>query len=106
MPRPVQPPRGLPRLRTLGGRADKPDSAHKAFLRVSFLELERSRLAIEMQAVRRRLAGMIARCAEIETEKAGILDGLEPATPQDPAPELPNAPSPGKSGNRTFHMSY
>ncbi len=67
------PSRGLAELRTLAGLADQRVPAYKAFLRVSFLELERARHDQEIGVVRRRLEFMTNRCREIDAEKSEIL---------------------------------
>ncbi len=45
-----RPLRGLADLRTLTGRSDTQVPAHKAYLRISFLELERARRNLEARA--------------------------------------------------------
>ncbi len=78
MPPRVLPTRGLANLRTLAGRADRRSLSYKEYLRISFLELERARHAQEIETARRRLEFMLARCREIDTEKAAILGGAAP----------------------------
>ena len=67
------PSRGLASLHTLTGRSDKRVPAYKAYLRVSFLELERVRHGQEIRTTRARLERMLDRCQQIESEKAAIL---------------------------------
>jgi hypothetical protein len=82
MPIRVLPARGLADLHTLAGRADRQIPSYKAYLRVSFLELERTRHEQEIATTRRRLDFMVARCAAIDGEKSQILAAAEPAMPR------------------------
>jgi hypothetical protein len=109
MPLRVQTSRGLAKLRTLTGRsAERLPSykAYKAFLRVTLLELERARHSQEIETAKRRLDVMLARCREIEAEKAATLAdaGVTPpavGTPGDRSGEIP-----GPQPQRGFRFSY
>lgn len=106
MPVRVLPSRGLADLRTPTGRADRQIPSYKAFLRVSFLELERARHEQEIATVRRRLDFMLARCREIDAEKNEILTGADTA-PSRPEPAA--APRNGPADNpakRGFRFAY
>lgn len=105
MPVRVLPSRGLADLRTLAGLADRKTPAHKAYLRVSFLELERARHGQEIATARRRLAFLVARCHEIDTEKNEILAGAELAPPPEPA-QAPTGGRPDQPGKRGFRLAY
>jgi hypothetical protein len=98
--RQTRPLRGLAGLRTLGGLADKRTPTYKAYLRVSFLELERARHGQEIGAARRHLDFMLGRCREIDTEKEAILAVLGPSAPARPADP------PARSAKRPFHVRY
>ena len=79
MPPRVLPLRGLGDLRTLTGRSESQIPLHKAYLRISFLELERARHTQEMRTAQQRLQLMRNRCRQIDEEKAEILAAAEPA---------------------------
>ncbi len=104
--RQAQPSRGLADLRTLAGLADKRTPAYKAYLRISFLELERTRHRQEIGAVRRRLDFMLRRCVEIDAETGAILAGVAPAAPRPlsiAAPVGNASPAPPRP---RFHVRY
>jgi hypothetical protein len=100
----VMPLRGLASLRTLTGGSGKRMPVYKAYLRVSFLELERARHCHEIGAARARLDRMLTRCREIESEKAAIL-----ATAGQPGAATIATPAAVRSlqnGRRRFGVSY
>jgi hypothetical protein len=101
----VLPLRGLANLRTLAGLADRQPQSYKAYLRVSFLELERARHGQEIVTAERRLAFLVARCREIDAEKSQILAGPG-ATPSSQSPEGLRARRPGPSPKRGFRLAY
>lgn len=113
--RPAGASRGVADLRTLGGLADKRTPAYKAYLRISFLELERARHGQEIGAVQRRLEFMLRRCQEIDAETSAILASVAPSPAQAklaPSParggaarSLPND-APAKPRQGRFHVSY
>lgn len=102
MPPRVVPLRGLGDLRTLAGCSDSQIPLHKAYLRISFLELERARHGQEMRTAQQRLALMRHRCEQIDVEKAEILAAAAPAAPPGARPTLRDRPPP----RRGFHFSY
>lgn len=106
MPVRVLPARGLADLRTLAGLADRQPPSYKAYLRVSFLELERTRHGQEIVTVRRRLAFLVARCREIDTEKREILAGSGVAPPPSESAEAPRTRRPGQPAKRGFRLAY
>jgi hypothetical protein len=99
----IMPGRGLASLRTLTGRSATRVPAHKAYLQISFLELERARHDQEIGTARARLDRMLARCQEIEREKAEILAaaGQAPVMPATPA-----AVRTLRQGRRRFGVAY
>jgi hypothetical protein len=104
MPRDILPPRGLGNLRTWGERGKPKVLPSKAYLRISFLELERARHDQEIAAAQQRLAAMTSRCRDIDTEKQAILAGLN-----DPAPAPASATattSADPRGRGRFKLSY
>jgi hypothetical protein len=98
------PARSLSSIRTLGGRRDKSVPSHKAYLRVSFLELERTRHGQEISATRVRLERMLERCREIDVEKAGILAAM--GRPGAATIATPGAVRTLRNGRRQFAVSY
>lgn len=100
-------PRGLSDLRTLAGRSDAPIPVYKAYLRISFLELERARHAQEMRAARHRLGVMDARCRQIEAETAEILASVAGNAPRaHPVAGTPRTPVGRHPSSRSFRLSY
>jgi hypothetical protein len=102
-----RPSRGLSDLRTLTGRSDAPIPAYKAYLRISFLELERARRTEEMRSSRARFDMIEGRFREIDTEIADILESLNgtslPARPVDRPRKSAVGLHPPK---RNFQFSY
>lgn len=102
----VLPSRGLADLHTLAGRADRRIPSYKAFLRVSFLELERARHDQEIATTRRRLDFMVARCREIDAEKSELLAGEDRAPPRPEPAEAPRNGLPEQAGKPAFRFAY
>ena len=100
----VKPTRGLTSLRTLAGRSSKQVPAYKAYLQVSFLELERARHKQEIGTVRQRLDRMVDRCLQIDTEKAAILASAGQTGSTVIA--TPGAVRTLSNGRRRFGVSY
>ena len=97
--------RGFANLRTLAGLADRQPQSYKAYLRVSFLELERARHAREIVTAQRRLAFLAARCRAIDVEKAEIL-AASGAPPPSQSREGPPTGRPGPIAKRGFRLAY
>lgn len=70
--------RGVQNLHTMAGRADGPVKPHKAYLRISCLEMEKARLNTERAAAQKRIDRIAVRNKEIDAEKKAILDSLPP----------------------------
>ena len=103
MPPRVIPSHGLADLRTLTGRADRQVPLHKAYLRVSFLELERARHGQEIRTAQQRVQLMLDRCRQIEAETAEILAAAAPQQPPPGKPQMLRGRPPQRRG---FHFSY
>jgi hypothetical protein len=102
-----RPLKGLSDLRTLTGRSDTQIPAHKAYLRISFLELERARRKLEMRAAGDRMDIIQARFREIDAEVANILASLNGTAPRAHAIEAPHrSPIGRRPVKRQFQMSY
>lgn len=102
-----QPSRGLSDLRTLTGRTDKSIPAHKAYLRMSFLELERARRSLELRAATDRSDAIHARFREIDKEIAEItaqLNGTAPAA--HPVTAERKSPIEARHAKRRFSFTY
>jgi hypothetical protein len=105
MPLTARPAHGLAALRTLATQADARMPAHKAYLRISFLELECARHGQEMATAERRLACMRARCRTIEAEKSALLATIGQAAAAAAGPARAPALPPGRRRHR-FQVSY
>ncbi len=102
-----RPLRGLADLRTLTGRSDTQVPAHKAYLRISFLELERARRNLEARAAGGRLDIIQMRFREINSEIAEILASLNGTAPRARALDAPHrSPVGHKPVKRQFQLSY
>lgn len=102
-----RPLRGLADLRTLTGRSDAQIPAHKAYLRISFLELERARRTQEIRTARDRFDVVRARFREIDAEIADILANLNGAAPRARAVEAPYRAAVGRQpAKRNFQIAY
>ena len=102
-----RPLRGLADLRTLTGRSDTQIPAHKAYLRISFLELERARRKQEIRAAGERFDLIHARFREIDVEIADILASLNGTAPRAHALEAPHrSPIGRRPVKRQFQISY
>jgi hypothetical protein len=102
-----RPLRGLGDLHTLTGRSDTQIPAHKAYLRVSFLELEKARRMQEVRVANLRLDVIRARFREIDAETASILASLNSTSPRAHALEAPHRSAVGhRPVKRNFQLSY
>ncbi len=102
-----RPPRSVADLRTQSGRSDIRTAAHKAYLRISFLELERARKMQELRNYRDRLDAIRDRFREIDVEVAKIrldLDSPGPRAQAVPAAQRQAIGRPLKT--RIFQFSY
>jgi len=107
VPRQRRPTRGLSHLRTLSARSEAPISAHKAYLRLSFLELERARRMQEVRACGDRCDAARSRFGEIDAEVARILASLNSAAAGAPTPEAARRTSVGRRpAVRHFQFAY
>jgi hypothetical protein len=107
MPAHGRPSRGLSDLRTLSGRSDTQIPAYKAYLRISFLELERARRTQEMRAARDRFDIIRVRFREIDAEIADTLASLNGTAPRAHALEAPHrSPAGRRPAKRQFQISY
>jgi hypothetical protein len=103
----ARPARGLAHIRTLTGRSDTRIPAHNAYLRISFLELERARRTLEMRTARDRMDSVRARCAEIDAEIADILANLHGTAPPARPVEAPHrSPAGFAREKRRFRIAY
>jgi hypothetical protein len=70
------PRRGIQDIRTLTGKVRKATIPHEAYLRISHIEMEKARKTLESEKARQLMADIAARLAEIEAEKASLLQSL------------------------------
>jgi hypothetical protein len=102
-----RPLRGLADLRTLTGRSDTQIPAHKAYLRISFLELEKARRMQEIRTAGDRFDAINTRFREIDAEIADILASLNGTAPRAHALEAPHrSPIGRRPVKRQFQISY
>lgn len=102
-----RPSRGLSDLRTLTGRSDTQIPAHKAYLRISFLELERARRIQEIRAYRDRFDIIRARFREIDAEIANIRASLDGTAPRARPIQAPHRTPVGfRPATRHFRINY
>ncbi|WPP03081.1 hypothetical protein [Methylocella tundrae] len=107
MPAQGRPLRGTADLRTLTNRSDIQIPAHKAYLRISFLELEKARRTLEVRAASDRFEKIQTRFREIDAEIANILANLNGAAPRAHAVAAPHrSPVGRKPMKRNFQLSY
>lgn len=102
-----RPSRGLSDIRTLTGRSDTRIPVHKAYLRISFLELERARRKKEMEAARDRIEAMSSRFRAIDSEISDILAnvaGTDP--PARPVVGRHREPVGRRPAKRNFRLTY
>ena len=107
MPVRRRPMRGLSDLRTLTGRADTQISPHKAYLRISFLELERARRMQEVRTYHDRFEVIRGRFREIDSEIADIRASLDSTAPRAQAVQAPpRSPVGRRPSTRHFQFNY
>lgn len=68
--------RSLRDIRTLSGRVDRVSLPYRAYLKISCLEMEKARKALEKASARQNIANIDARLSEIEAEKDALLKAL------------------------------
>lgn len=66
--------RSLQDVRTLSGRVDQTFKPHKAFLRISCLEMEKARMDKEKESILLRLKSIEKRLEEMAAEKNTLLE--------------------------------
>ncbi len=102
-----RPLRGLSDLRTLTERSDTQIPAHKAYLRISFLELERARRKQEIRSYRDRCDIIRTRFREIDAEIAKIHASLDGSAPRAQAIQAPHRSPVGRRPvTRHFRIDY
>jgi len=70
------PSRGVRDIRTFSGRVDQVALPYRAYMRISCLEMERSRRDQEKSSAMDRVGILNGRIREIEAEKDALLQGL------------------------------
>ena len=107
MRRQRRPTRGLSHLRTLSARSEAPISAHKAYLRLSFLELERARRMQELRTCHDRFEVIGGRFRAIDAEIANIRASLDSTAPRAQAVQAPpKSPVGRRPATRHFQFNY
>lgn len=104
------PRRGLRDIRTHAGRVDRTTLPHRAYLKLSCLEMEKVRRGKERASASYRLADIDARFKQIEAEKAAVREALQVLEERDggkrsalPGPQIQPGPRRSTSG---FKLRY
>lgn len=79
--------RGLQDIRTHSGRVREASIPHKAFMRLSCLEMEKFRRAKERESAITRVKNIDARFRDIDAEKTVILNAMNKLNNNSPAGE-------------------
>jgi len=69
--------RGVQDIKTLSGRADEGTTPHKAYMKLSILEMEKFRRGKEKQSALDRVDHIDQRFRDIEAERQEIMTALE-----------------------------
>lgn len=69
--------RGLQDIQTHSGRSEEGFLPHKAYMRISCLEMEKARRGKERESAAHRIKNIDARFEDIEAEKAELLNQIE-----------------------------
>jgi CHASE3 domain sensor protein len=96
------PRRSLQDIRTLTGRVRKATLPHEAYLRISHIEMEKARKAVESDKARQLMADIASRIQEIEAEKEALLQAMGDKTGQ---PRLVRQ-GPASSSGGGFKIKY
>lgn len=99
--------RGLQDIRTISGRIDDRFVPHKAYMKLSVLEMEKFRRGMEKQSALNKVSEIDQRFKDIEAEKRGILASLEghgghPRRPDEPEQQAP----PPRATSGSFKIRY
>ncbi len=99
--------RSLRDVRTLSGMVDKASNPYMGYMKVSCLEMEKSRRGKEKESALQRVKNIDARLREIEAEKKTILSALSGQNGDHPAGEPGPEPSPAPGRNSgAFRVRY
>jgi len=106
---PSRPIKGLQDIASHSGRAAEEAIPHKAYMRLSCLEMEKFRRARERESAMVRVGNIDARCREIDAEEAMILRAMKEQDGSEPAgdPERGSGYNPvGKKNTGGFKLKY
>jgi hypothetical protein len=93
--------RGLQDIRTLSGRVDRTIVPYKEYMKISCLEMERSRRRKERKSAMQRVKNIDIRIREIEAEKTALLQALNGQDSGDAPSDSPSGETePGPNGSR------
>ena len=101
--------RGLQDIRTLSGRVDQTSFAYKAYMKVACLEMEKVRRGKERDSASHRIANIDARLAEVEDEKASLLQAqaeLDKGRPTDARDSGAKPEPPPARSTRGLRLRY
>jgi len=85
--------RGLSHIRTLSGSVDQTIIPYKAYMKLSALEMEKSRRGVERESAKKRIEEIDVRLQEIEVEKASVLQSLKKQNRDDASGKAPGLKS-------------
>jgi flavoprotein len=98
--------RGLQDIRTLSGRVDRAIVPYKEYMKISCLEMEKSRRRKERESAMQRVKNIDMRIREIDAEKAVLLqnlNGLDDGDGPSGPPAIEYAAGPGGNGDGFKH---
>jgi hypothetical protein len=98
------PGHSLSNIRTIRGQSQRVIPAYKAYLQVSFMELERARHGQEIRTGQARLDRLRDRCNHLEREKIALLTAVGQQSAAVVA--TPGAVRTLRNGRRQFAISY
>jgi len=101
------PKRGLADIRTHSGLVDQTKRPHKAYLKLSCLEMEKIRRGKEKASATHRVENIDERLKKIQVEEAALLQRLEDAKSRE-ATDPPGSPPKQESGDNShgFKLKY
>jgi flavoprotein len=93
--------RGLQDIRTLSARVDRAIVPYKEYMKISCLEMERSRRRKERESAMQRVKNIDTRMREIDAEKSALLQALNGQDSGDGPPDSPSGETEaGPNGSR------
>ena len=98
--------RGLQDIRTISGRIDDRSVPHRAYMKLSILEMEKFRRGKEKQSALDKVSEIDQRFKDIEAEKRGILASLEGHDGHSRRPDEPEEQAAPPATTGSFKIRY